>query len=95
MEEDKTTPEDMRTMRKVVKMSNSINTMIHLTGNCLLMHEEGKMPLLDPQVWVEGKTVQYEHFRKPMANPLMMLEILAMSENMKRTVLTQDSWARR
>ena len=48
------------------------------------------MPLLDTQVWVEGKTVQYEHFRKPMANPLMMLEISAMPENMKRTVLTQE-----
>ena len=32
----------------------------------------------------------YEHFRKPMANPLVMLELSAMPAEMKRTVLTQE-----
>ena len=89
-EEDRTTPGDIRTMREVVRMANSINTMIQMTGDCPSMHESGKMPLLDTQVWVEGETVEYEHYRKPMANPLMMLEVSAMPENMKRTVLTQE-----
>ena len=32
----------------------------------------------------------YENYRKPVANPLVMLEMSAMPANMKRTVLTQE-----
>ena len=48
------------------------------------------MSLLDTQVWVEDHKVQYQLYRKPVANPLTMLEMLAMPANMKRTVLTQE-----
>ena len=39
---------------------------------------------------MEDGVLLYEHYRKPMANPLMMLEMSAMPANMKRTVLTQE-----
>ena len=48
------------------------------------------MPLLNTRVWVEGKVVQYEHFRKPMANPLLMLKMSAMPVKVKMTVLSQE-----
>ena len=48
------------------------------------------MPLLNTTVWVEGNIVQYEHYRKPMANPLIRLTMSAMPEKMKRTVLGQE-----
>ena len=32
----------------------------------------------------------YEHYRKPMANDLLMMEMSAMPAGMKRTVLTQE-----
>ena len=53
-------------------------------------NDDGKMPLLNTKVWVEDGVLLYEHYRKPMANPLMMLEMSAMPANMKRTVLTQE-----
>ena len=39
---------------------------------------------------MEGNIVQYEHYRKPMANPLIMLKMSAMPEKMKGTVLGQE-----
>ena len=78
MQEDLTTPADQRTLKEVLKMGSSINPMIRLTGDCPSLHSSVKMPLLDTQVGVEGGKVLYEHYRKPMANPLLMLEMSAM-----------------
>ena len=89
VEEDLAIPVDQRTMREVVKMGSSIDPMIRLTGDCPSLHSSGMMPLLDTQVLVEGGKVLYEHYRKPVANPLLMLEMSAMPAGMKRTVLTQ------
>ena len=41
-------------------------------------------------MWVEGTKVRYEHFRKEMANQLLMLEISAMPSKVKRATLTQE-----
>ena len=77
-------------MREVVKMASSINEMIQMTGDCPSLNNDGRMPLLNTKVWVEEGLLLYENYRKPMANPLMMLEMSAMPANMKRTVLTQE-----
>ena len=90
VEEDMEVEPDLRTMREVVKMASSINKMIQMTGDCPSNNDDGRMPLLNTKVWVEDGVLLYEHYRKPMANPLMMLEMSAMPANMKRTVLTQE-----
>ena len=72
VEEDEEVQADMRTMREVVRMGNSLSPMIQLTGDCPSANPNGKMPLLDTQVWVEGNKVMHESYRKPMANPLTM-----------------------
>ena len=46
--------------------------------------------MLNTEVWVEGSKVRYEHYRKPMANDLLMLEISAMPARIKRATLTQE-----
>ena len=91
VEEDKRTPPDQRTMLEVgVKMGNSLSNMIQLTGDWPSEQQSGRMPLLNTRVWVEGKVVQYEHYRKPMANPLIMLKISAMPDKIRRNVLSQE-----
>ena len=90
VEEDKMVEPDLRTMREVVRMASSIHPMIQLTGDCPSKNNDGKMPLLNTKVWVEEGVLLYENYRKPVANPLMMLEMSAMPANMKRTVLTQE-----
>ena len=90
VEEDKEVQADLRTMREVVRMGNSLSDMIQLTGDCPSANENGKMPLLNTQVWVEENKLLHENYRKPMANPLTMLAMSAMPAKMKRTVLTQE-----
>ena len=90
VEEDRNSPPDVRTAREVAKMGSSINPMIQLTADCPSSNPSGMMPLLDIQVWVEDNKVMYQHYRKPMANPLLMLELSAMPASMKRTALTQE-----
>ena len=90
VEEDRDIPGDIRTMREVVKMANSITTMVQFTGDCPSLNESGKMPLLDLQVWVDNNKLWFEHYRKQMANPLLMMNISAMPDIMKRTALTQE-----
>ena len=87
-EEDKEVEADKRTMMEVVRMGNSLNPMIQLTGDCPSANANGKMPLLDTQVWVEGNKLMHESYRKPMSNPLTMLAISAIPAKMKRNVLT-------
>ena len=90
VEEDRRVAADKRTMTEMLKMGNTLHPMIQLTGDCPSSNDTGKMPLLDTQVWVEGNKVLYEHYRKPVANPLVMLQMSAMPGDMKRTVLTQE-----
>ena len=78
VEEDLATSPDLRTMREVVKMGNTIDPMVQLTGDCPSNNNSGKMPVLDLQIWTEGEQVLYEHYRKPMANKLLMLEMSAL-----------------
>ena len=89
-EEDKEVAADKRTMREVVRMGNSLSPMIQLMRDCPSANPNGKMPLLDTQVWVEGNKLMHENYRKPMANPLTMLAMSAIPSKMKRTVLTQE-----
>ena len=89
VEEDLQLEPDLRSMKEVVKMGNSIYNMVQLTGDCPSENPNGKMPLLDTEVWVEGNVIQYNDYRKPCSNPLVMLEMSAMPASMKRTALTQ------
>ena len=90
VEEDRGTPSDLRTMREFVKLGSSVNPDVQLTGDCPSNHLSGKMPALDTQIWVENRQIRFEHYRKPMSNPLVMMECSAMPTKVKRTTLTQE-----
>ena len=90
IEEDLAVPSDTRTAREIAKMGSSISQMISLTWDCPSNNENKKMALLDTEVWVEENVVWYEHYRKPMANPLLMMEISAMPAKVKRTTMVQE-----
>ena len=44
---------------------------------------------LDTQLWIEDGRVRYEHYRKTITNPLVMMECSSMPIKVKRTTLTQ------
>ena len=54
VEEDLLLEPDLRSMREVVKMGNSIYDMVQLTGDCPSENPNRKMPLLDTEVWADG-----------------------------------------
>ena len=89
IEEDLELEPDLRSMREVVNMGNSIYNMVQLTGDCPSENLNLKMPLLNTEVWVENNVVQYNDFRKPCSYLLVMLEMSAMPASIKRTALTQ------
>ena len=90
VEEDMAESSDIRTAREVAKMGSSISNMISLTWDCPANNENNRMALLDTEVWVEDNKVLYEHYRKPGANPLLMMEMSAMPAKVKRTTLVQE-----
>ena len=90
VEEDKEVSSDIRTAKEVAKMGSSISNMITLTWDCPANNGNKKMALLNTEVWVEEKKVMYEHYRKPVANPLLMMEMSAMPAKVKRTTLVQE-----
>ena len=90
VEEDREVSSDIRTAKEVAKMGSSISDMISFTWDCPSNNDNNRMALLNTEVWVEDNKVWYEHYRKPMANPLLMMEMSAMPAKVKRTTLVQE-----
>ena len=99
--------EDVRTMQEISKMADSICPVLQTTFDCPGNHENGKMPLLDMQQWVEWVEneegggggggeggeweLRWEFYRKPCASRTLILARSAMPENCKRSTLTQEA----
>ena len=92
--------EDVRTMREVSKMADSICPVLKTTFDCPGLQESQKMPLLNLQVWVERVEqegggseweVLWEYYRKPCSTRTVMLARSAMSDRIKRSSLTQEA----
>ena len=90
VEEDRAVAGDIRTAKEVAKMGSSISNMITLTWDCPSNNDNNRMALLNTEVWVEERKVWYEHYRKPVANPLLMMQMSAMPAKVKRTTLVQE-----
>ena len=86
-------------------MADSICPVLKTTFDCPGLQANGKMPLLNLQVWVqrvkkqtgegeEGRTeweVLWEYYRKPCSTRTLMLARSAMSDRTKRSALTQEA----
>ena len=93
--------EDLRTIREISRMADSICPVLRTTFDCPSLQQNRKMPLLNLQVWVERVEkegggggeweVVWEYFRKPCATRTLMLARSAMSDRTKRSALTQEA----
>ena len=91
VEADSRLPGDQRTARVIQTMANSISRLIQLTVDCPSLHQEGWMPMLDLQERVsDNNTIDFKHYRKPMANPLVILKSSANPAKVKRVTLVQE-----
>ena len=95
IEEDIQLPGDVRTMREMVKMANSVCPIIQMTSECPGKFEDRKMPLLDLKIWVEKEEgrqkILFEFYWKPMATRSLILARSAMPSRIKRAALTQEA----
>ena len=97
LEIDKNTKDDVRSIKLLANIGNSIDPDIQLTFDAPSMNKEGKMPLLDTEVWLEtddpsykhGK-IMFSHYRKAMASNLTIQEKSALPHKQKITIMTQE-----
>ena len=95
--EDKKVAGDERSIRLLASIGNSIDPDIQLTYDAPSMNTNGKMALLDTEVWLEqpsqtharGK-IMFSHYRKPMASSLTVQANSALPLKQKITIMTQE-----
>ena len=82
-------PDNVRSMKEIIKMAISICPILQFTGDCPGANENNKLPILDMNCWVEDNCVLYEHYTKPMASSLVIPQRSAVTRNVKRATITQ------
>ena len=88
--EDMEIPGDLRTARIVQQVANTICPFIQVTIDCPSMQQKNLMPILDLEVGVNDNIITYQHYMKPCANPLVILNNSAMPYRSKRICLVQE-----
>ena len=83
-------PDDRRTAEIVQRIANSICDFIQVEIDFPTAHENQHMPILDLEVAMKDDKVMYRHYRKKIANPLVIHQRSAMPSKIKRTCLTNE-----
>ena len=100
VEQDLLEKEDVRTIRELSLLADSILQDLKTTFDCPGLHEDGKMPLLDLTVLTqlvtkEGGKIEWvivrEYFQKPCAARTVMLARSDMADRTKNSTLTQEA----
>ena len=98
-DDEKNECSDVRMMREVRKMANSIESDIQLTVDVPSENVDKKLPVLDLKMWVEGRelenggsyeVVMHEFYEKQMVTPRVISRDSALPERVKRETLAQE-----
>ena len=89
IEQDMTMADDVRSMKEIIKMANSICPTLQFTGDCPGANTNNKLPILDMNCWVEDNCVLYEHYTKPMASSLVIPQRRAVPQKVKKATIAQ------
>ena len=96
VEEESELPGDVNTFSELVKIADSIYKCVQFTSECPSSHEEGKVPVLDLQLFVgEEGTRLHEFYEKPVTCPFVIPEKSAHSKRRKIAVMVDDRKLRR
>ena len=70
---------------------NSVNPDLQFTVETAEDFEDGRLPKLDFDMWVEeGGVIKHSYFEKPMKTQLVLMKRSAMSENQKIDILSNE-----
>ena len=91
--------DDVRMMREVVAMANTLEKDIQLTMDVPSTNSDGKLPVLDLKMWIEVREgargekyeeVLYEYYEKEMVSKRVINKDSALPERVKCTTLAQE-----
>ena len=88
--ESRDRPADKRTAEIVKTIANTLCEFIQVEIDYPSAHEAIRMPILDLEVAVVRGRIAYRHYRKIMANPVVIHQRSAMPQNVKRACLTNE-----
>ncbi len=71
-------------------MGDEIHESIKLEADCPSNHSDGKVPILDLKVWINGNKVMHECYAKQVSSKAVISNRSAMSLKDKRTVSIQE-----
>ena len=94
VEQDKEVEEDLRTMNLLKSISNTITNCVQYTVDCPSMNTDGKVPVLDLKVSVEGEEAVHDHYEKPCTSKFVIPFASAHSRKMKMAVLVEEGLRR-
>lgn len=94
IEEDTGIPADKRTAKLISSVANTISPMIQMEEECPSNHPDGRMPILDLEVWVEKRKIHHQFFKKPMAGRKVVQARSAFSTSKKRSILLEEGMRR-
>ena len=83
-------PPDRRTAEIIQCLANSICEFIQMEIDYPSAHESHHMPILDLEVAMVEDKIRFRHYRKTMANPLVIHQRSAMPQKVKRACLTNE-----
>ena len=98
-DKEKNEKDDVRTMREVRTMVNTICDDIQMEETVASQCKDGKLPILDFQAWSEVETdregketteIKWEFVEKEMVSRYVVKEDAALPSRMKTTVLAQE-----
>ena len=91
VEEDLKIPADEMTFRELVKIADSVYECIKFTAECPSSQQEGKVPVLELKLYVNGEgLILHEFYEKPVSCPLVIPYKSAHSKIMKLAVLVEE-----
>ena len=67
-DEESEITDERRSMNILVEVANSIDKDIVMSGDVPSDFENGKLPFLDTQMWMEGPKVLFKFYTKPMSS---------------------------
>jgi hypothetical protein len=92
--EDDEEGDNKRTARVHREISDDIMTMIKFEEDTEDHHENGRIPILDLECWVEDAQIHHVHYHKPMASRQVIANSSAIATRTKRTILEQEALRR-
>jgi hypothetical protein len=87
-------PADERTAKLYRQVANSVMPMIQLEEDFASKNGNGRIPVLDLEVWVHNNRVHHTFYRKPMASTDLVSNNSALSKQVRKSVIMEEGMRR-